>query len=102
MKLCDRPSVMKNGLLFGTVNVGEMTDDDLLGIIIVGKLPFKKRLKPRAEYSQCCCGNWMDFTTCAFLLCVAASQVLAAENLKWHDGAVVGFSRARVGGALHA
>jgi D-xylose transport system ATP-binding protein len=39
MKLCDRASVMKNGQLVGTVNVDEVTDDDILGMIILGKKP---------------------------------------------------------------
>jgi D-xylose transport system ATP-binding protein len=39
MKLCDRASVMKNGELVGTVNVDEVTDDDILGMIILGKKP---------------------------------------------------------------
>ena len=39
MKLCDRASVMKNGQLVGTVNVNEVTDDDILGMIILGKRP---------------------------------------------------------------
>jgi D-xylose transport system ATP-binding protein len=39
MKLCDRASVMKNGQLVGTVNVKDVTDDDLLGMIILGKKP---------------------------------------------------------------
>ena len=39
MKLCDRASVMKNGELVGTVNVNEVTDDDILGMIILGKKP---------------------------------------------------------------
>jgi D-xylose transport system ATP-binding protein len=39
MKLCDRASVMKNGQLVGTVNVGDVTDDDILGMIILGKKP---------------------------------------------------------------
>jgi len=37
MKLCDRASVMKNGKLVGTVNVDEVTDEDILGMIILGK-----------------------------------------------------------------
>ena len=37
--LCDRASVMKNGQLVGTVNVHEVTEDDLLGMIILGKKP---------------------------------------------------------------
>lgn len=39
MKLCDRASVMKNGKLVGTVNVDEVTDEDILGMIILGKQP---------------------------------------------------------------
>lgn len=39
MHLCDRASVMKNGKLVGTVNVADVTDDDLLGMIILGKHP---------------------------------------------------------------
>lgn len=39
MKLCDRASVMKNGQLVGTVNVNEVTDEDILGMIILGKTP---------------------------------------------------------------
>ncbi|MCB2127741.1 MAG: sugar ABC transporter ATP-binding protein [Rhodobacteraceae bacterium] len=39
MKLCDRASVMKNGQLVGTVNVNEVTDEDILGMIILGKQP---------------------------------------------------------------
>jgi D-xylose transport system ATP-binding protein len=41
MKLCDRASVMKNGQLVGTVNVNEVTDEDILGMIILGKQPAK-------------------------------------------------------------
>jgi len=41
MKLCDRASVMKNGQLVGTVNVDEVTDEDILGMIILGKQPGK-------------------------------------------------------------
>lgn len=41
MKLCDRASVMKNGQLVGTVKVDEVTDDDILGMIIMGKKPAK-------------------------------------------------------------
>ena len=37
MKLCDRASVMKNGKLVGTVNVADVTADDLLGMIILGE-----------------------------------------------------------------
>jgi D-xylose transport system ATP-binding protein len=39
MKLCDRASVMKNGQLVGTVNVKDVSDDDILGMIILGKKP---------------------------------------------------------------
>ena len=39
MDLCDRASVMKNGQMVGTVNVNEVTDDDILGMIILGKKP---------------------------------------------------------------
>ncbi len=39
MRLCDRASVMKNGQLVGTVNTSDVTDDDLLGMIILGKAP---------------------------------------------------------------
>lgn len=39
MDLCDRASVMKNGKLVGTVDVDDVTDDDLLGMIILGKQP---------------------------------------------------------------
>ena len=39
MRLCDRASVMKNGALVGTVDIADVTDDDLLGMIILGKRP---------------------------------------------------------------
>jgi len=39
MKLCDRASVMKNGQLVGTVNVNDVSDDDILAMIIMGKKP---------------------------------------------------------------
>ncbi|SFA89162.1 monosaccharide ABC transporter ATP-binding protein, CUT2 family [Poseidonocella pacifica] len=39
--LCDRASVMKNGKLVGTVDVDDVTEDDLLGMIILGKQPEK-------------------------------------------------------------
>ena len=39
MKLCDRASVMKNGLLVGTERVGDVTEDDILAMIILGKNP---------------------------------------------------------------
>jgi D-xylose transport system ATP-binding protein len=39
MELCDRASVMKNGKLVGSVNIDDVTDDDLLSMIILGKRP---------------------------------------------------------------
>ncbi|WP_425331324.1 ATP-binding cassette domain-containing protein [Paracoccus ravus] len=39
MKLCDRAVVMKNGQRVGTVRVDEVTDDDILGMIIMGRKP---------------------------------------------------------------
>ncbi len=42
MDLCDRASVMKNGKLVGTVDIAEVTDDDLLSMIILGKQPAQK------------------------------------------------------------
>jgi len=39
MDLCDRASVMKNGKLVGTVNTEDVSDDELLGMIILGKHP---------------------------------------------------------------
>lgn len=41
MELCDRVSVMKNGQLVGTERVEDVTDDDILGMIILGKKPVK-------------------------------------------------------------
>ena len=41
MELCDRAAVMKNGQLVGTVKVEEVTDEDILGMIILGKKPEK-------------------------------------------------------------
>ncbi|MGB5837117.1 MAG: ATP-binding cassette domain-containing protein, partial [Albidovulum sp.] len=41
MKLCDRACVMKNGQKVGTVNVDEVTDEDILGMIILGQPPAK-------------------------------------------------------------
>jgi D-xylose transport system ATP-binding protein len=42
LNLCDRASVMKNGKLVGTVNTADVTDDDLLSMIILGKSPEAK------------------------------------------------------------
>ena len=39
MDLCDRVSVMKNGKLVGTERVADVTEDDILGMIILGKKP---------------------------------------------------------------
>lgn len=39
MELCDRASVMKNGKLVDTVDVKDVTDDELLSMIILGKKP---------------------------------------------------------------
>ena len=39
MKLCDRASVMKNGQLVGTERVADVTEDDILAMIILGKNP---------------------------------------------------------------
>ena len=41
MGLCDRVSVMKNGKLVGTENVTDVTDDEILAMIILGKNPDK-------------------------------------------------------------
>jgi D-xylose transport system ATP-binding protein len=37
--LCDRAAVMKNGQLVGIVKVDEVTEDDILAMIIAGKKP---------------------------------------------------------------
>jgi len=37
LDLCDRASVMKNGKLVGTVDIPDVTDEDLLSMIILGK-----------------------------------------------------------------
>ena len=37
LELCDRVSVMKNGALIGTEKVGDVTEDDILSRIIMGK-----------------------------------------------------------------
>ena len=39
MDLCDRVSVMKNGQLVGTEKVEDVTDDEILSMIILGKRP---------------------------------------------------------------
>lgn len=40
--LCDRASVMKNGKLVGTVDVDKVSEEDLLGMIILGENPLDK------------------------------------------------------------
>ena len=45
MELCDRASVMKNGQLVGTVDIADVTDDDLLSMIILGKNPMEEAKK---------------------------------------------------------
>lgn len=42
MDLCDRVSVMKNGKMVGTVRVEDVTDDEILAMIILGKNPEPK------------------------------------------------------------
>ncbi|WP_179378170.1 ATP-binding cassette domain-containing protein [Jannaschia marina] len=39
MELCDRVSVMKNGKMVGTERVEDVTEDDILSMIILGKNP---------------------------------------------------------------
>ena len=39
MELCDRVSVMKNGKLVGTERIEDVTEDDILSMIILGKNP---------------------------------------------------------------
>lgn len=39
MHLADRVVVMKNGQVVGTAKVGDVTEDDILGMIILGKCP---------------------------------------------------------------
>ncbi|MCI2400843.1 ATP-binding cassette domain-containing protein [Aliiroseovarius subalbicans] len=46
--MCDRASVMKNGKLVGTVDVDKVTEDDLLGMIILGKNPKDKNAEGNA------------------------------------------------------
>lgn len=41
MELCDRICVMKNGKLVGTERVEDVTDDEILSMIILGKKPTK-------------------------------------------------------------
>ncbi|WP_299829546.1 ATP-binding cassette domain-containing protein [uncultured Roseobacter sp.] len=39
LELCDRVSVMKNGKMIGTERVEDVTEDDILSMIIMGKKP---------------------------------------------------------------
>ena len=39
MDLCDRVAVMKNGQLIGNERVEDVTEDDILSMIIMGKNP---------------------------------------------------------------
>ncbi len=45
MALCDRVSVMKNGRLVGTVRVEDVSEDDVLGMIILGRNPERLTLQ---------------------------------------------------------
>jgi len=42
MALCDRVAVMKNGKLVGIERVADVTEDDILSMIILGKNPLKE------------------------------------------------------------
>ncbi|PWJ19408.1 ATP-binding cassette domain-containing protein [Jannaschia seohaensis] len=42
MDLCDRVSVMKNGKMVGTEKVEDVTEDDILSMIILGKNPVRE------------------------------------------------------------
>ena len=44
MELCDRVSVMKNGQMIGTERVEDVTEDDILSMIIMGKNPKREAL----------------------------------------------------------
>ena len=43
MDLCDRVAVMKNGQLIGNERVEDVTEDDILSMIIMGKNPKKQQ-----------------------------------------------------------
>lgn len=43
LDLCDRVSVMKNGQLVGTERVEDVTEDDILSMIILGKNPLREK-----------------------------------------------------------
>jgi len=48
LDLCDRVSVMKNGKLVGTENVEDVTEDDILSMIILGKNPLREKVEEDA------------------------------------------------------
>ncbi|MES2935861.1 MAG: ATP-binding cassette domain-containing protein [Pseudomonadota bacterium] len=48
-EVCDRVTVMKNGKLVGTRNTADVTQDEVLGMIILGKLPESDRKEPALE-----------------------------------------------------
>ena len=48
--LADRISVMLQGKLVGTVNKAEVTKDEVLGMIIIGKLPGDASSEEMAEF----------------------------------------------------
>ena len=49
--LSDRVSVMKNGKLVGTRNTADVTKDEVLGMIILGKLPEQETAADLAKLS---------------------------------------------------
>ncbi len=44
--VCDRLVVMKNGKLVGTVRISDVTEEDVLGMIILGKRPNRTDIPP--------------------------------------------------------
>jgi D-xylose transport system ATP-binding protein len=46
-EVCDRVTVMKNGRVVGTERVADVTPDDVLGMIILGKQP-ERLARPEA------------------------------------------------------
>jgi ABC-type sugar transport system ATPase subunit len=56
MDLCDRVSVMKNGKLIGTERVEDVTEDDILSMIILGKNP--RRGARRRKDGRSCISDW--------------------------------------------
>jgi D-xylose transport system ATP-binding protein len=47
IRLCDRAMVMKNGRAVGTVRVADVTEEDLLTMIIMGQTPPQAARRPR-------------------------------------------------------